>query len=455
MNNDQIKMLVATIQKLHTRDAKKNIQKILDKTHVADIAAVLEHFSSDDGFELYQMVESIEDRSEILSHLSEENQKELMSRISKIEAMQVVTLMETDDAADLLGSLTNEQSQEILDSMVQEDSEEVADLMAYPEDSAGGIMNTEFLALNQNINVQEAIQIIQTEDEESPVAFYVYVISDNNQLVGVMSLKQLLLSRPGEKLKDLMTAEVITVSLGTDQEDVAKTVERYDFLSMPVTDSNNRLVGVITVDDVIDVIREEAEEDLMSMGQAGMGHDVSVKEHFFARSPWLFLSLLNGVICSILIYLFGAKSESGADVLLVWSFASFLPILYSVGTTLGSQVTTVMVAAIRAGKFDHEISSDYLKKEFLLSMGFSLILSLFVFFVGGSHYGWYLSGMFGVVIFIQVLVSALLGVSIPLLMKKFDLDPTSASSPIFVTMSQVFGVSLLFVFYNCYVSLGI
>lgn len=450
MNEEQSKMLVATIQKLHSRNAYQNIEKIFEKTHVADIAEVLENFSTEESKELFKLLDSVDKRAEVLAHLPEERQKEILAQLPKVEVLQLVSLLEVDDAADLLGALPDEEAQEILDSMAKETSEEVADLMAYPEDSAGGIMSTDFLAINQDLSVADAIQIMQTEDDELPVAFYIYVVNDNDNLVGVMSLKQLLLSRPHERLKDLMHPEVITVSLSTDQEEVAGLVEKYDFLSMPVTDGLNKLVGVVTVDDVIDVIREEAEEDMMSMGQAGVDHDVPFKDHFLARIPWLLLSMVNGLVCYVLIYLLGADHGDPADTLKIWQFASFLPVLLGVGTTIGNQVTTVMAGAIRAGKVDVGLPTEYLQKEFFLASSFSLIFFLLVTGITGSLLGWTLGGYLGVSIAFQIIISFVLAVLIPILLKKFDVDSTSSSGPIVSIFSQILGVTVLFLLFQTF-----
>ncbi|MCB0422586.1 MAG: magnesium transporter [Bdellovibrionales bacterium] len=452
MNEEQSKMLVATIHKLFSRNALQNIGKIFEKTHAADIAAVLDFFSIEEAKELFQLIESQEKKSEILAHLSEERQQGMLSDLKQDEVLELVSLLEVDDAADLLGALPEEEAQTILNSMVKEVSEEVADLMAYPEDSAGGIMSTDFLALNQDLTVAEATKIIQTEDDDLPITFYIYVVNDNNNLVGVMSLKQLLLSRPHDKLKDLMHPEVITVSLSTDQEEVAKIVEKYDFLSMPVTDGLNKLVGVITVDDVIDVIREEAEEDLMSLGQAGMEHDVAFKVHFIARLPWLLLSLLNGLVCYALIYFLGVGEQDSSATLAVWQFAGFLPILLGVGMTIGNQVTTIMSGAIRAGKVDVGLPLEYLKKELLLAFSFSVLFFLVVVLLWGALFSWDLGLYLSSALVIQVWLSFVLAVVVPIFLKKVDFDPTSASSPIFSIFSQALGVSTLFLLFQEYMT---
>jgi len=211
--DEPTKMLVATVKKLYSRGARQNIQKILIKTHEADVAALIEGCGLDIGFEIFKLEPSIEKRAGILSRLDKELQSEFFYVLTRVEVLQLLSLMDSDDKADFLGDLTEEESQEILNSMVKKESEEVAELMGYPEDSAGGIMNSDFLVLNQNQTVQQSIEALQDAEDESYSTFYIYVINENGHLVGVVSLKQLLLSKKSEVLKTLMISEVISVDM--------------------------------------------------------------------------------------------------------------------------------------------------------------------------------------------------------------------------------------------------
>ena len=212
--------------------------------------------------------------------------------------------------------------------------------------------------------MNEAVKEIQNEEDDIGVAFYIYVINDNEQLVGVVSLKQLLLSKKSERLKSLMTTDVITVSVDMKQEKVAKVVEHYDFLSVPVVDQGNVLVGVVTVDDILDVIREEAEENLLAMGQAGLGIDASTFERLRARLGWLILSFIGGLMCFGIVYLFGFFGHKEKVMSFMWVIAAFIPLLLSIGATIGSQAATVTVGALRSGKLESKNLVNHLNKEF-------------------------------------------------------------------------------------------
>ncbi len=444
MIDERTRVMVATITKLHHRGAVKNIQKILRKTHEADVAALLGGLSVDIRVEIFMLETSLQRRAEILSYLKEAEQTELISILPKKEVLTIVSLMDKDDAADLLGHLPEQDSREILSQMHEEHSEEVADLLAFPEDSAGGLMSSEFIALNQNLTIGEAIESFQKIGDEDRVTFYLYAVNDNGQLVGVMSLKQLLISKKTETLKSVMFTDVISANVTTHQEEVAKIVERYDFLSLPVVDGNNMLVGVITVDDVIDVIREEAAEDLLAMGRAGWGVDVSTFEHFKARFPWVLLAFFGGVLCFSIVYLF---RDSGLDPMLsvdLWLIAAFLPLILSLGATTGSQAATVAVGAIRAGQFDQKKLRGHLKKEFQLSLLFALIFGISVLLIGSfwtNAQG--LQVAMSLALSLQIILAMAIGSTTPILMHRFGWDPTIGSVPFFTTLADLSAVSIL------------
>ncbi|MCB0356753.1 MAG: magnesium transporter, partial [Bdellovibrionales bacterium] len=410
MIEERAKMLVATIKKLYHRDAKHNIQRIFVKTHEADIAAILENFEPGERFDLFRMEPSLEKQSKILSHLKPEIQKEILSCLSNQEVLRLVDLMDSDDTADLLGQLPNEEANVILSSMKKEDSDDVADLMGYPEDSAGGIMSSDFLSINQKLTVSEAIKLIQEEDEEIGVAFYIYVVNDNGQLVGVLSLKTLLLSKKNEILKDLMFTDVISVTVDTDQEKVAKVVEHYDFLSVPVVDQTNRLVGLITVDDIIDVIREEAEESILAMGQAGLGVDASTYDRLKARFSWLLLSLVGGILCFAIVYFFTFWGTAIQNETIQWVVAAFIPLLLSIGATIGSQASTVTVGALRAGHLEWHTIKNHLFKELKLAFIFMIFFGALIYILAEILLAnYHVSFILALSISLQVLISMILG----------------------------------------------
>tara|TARA_B100000749_G_C18450166_1_gene476179 strand:- start:11598 stop:12950 length:1353 start_codon:yes stop_codon:yes gene_type:complete len=442
MIEDRTKLLAQTIQKLHHRGARLNIQKVFLKTHTADIAEALQTFEGEDLIALFKMVVSIEDRAQIISYFEEEKQAELVSLLQEEELIQLARLMESDDLADLLGRLDDEISNTVLQSLDSQDSEDVADLMGYPEDSAGGLMSSDYLALDKSMTVEQTIQAIQAEQDSNIILFYIYVVNDNDQLIGVLSLKQLLLSHTKQTLGEVMFPDVLSVNVETDSEEVAKTVERYDFLSMPVVDESNKLVGVITVDDVIDVIREEAEEDLMTMGQAGLDSGASVFEHFKARCPWLVFSYIGGILCYGIIwnYVSGPLSDGGA----LWVLTAMIPLILTIGATSGSQAATTTITAIRLGSVDNKEILELLSKEFKLSLMFALIFAVVTFGFGHYAFGGDSLAILSLSIALQIVISMLIGAGTPALISRLGVNPMIASVPIFTVLADVSAMIILF-----------
>ena len=445
MIDDHSKLLSSTLLKLHHRGAKQNVQRILVKTHEADIAEVLKGFTPADRLAIFQLEPSLEKRASILSYFDSDIQSQLVQELQTPLVTKLVSRMDSDDAADLLGALDQDVSQKILDSMVKEESEEVVDLMAYPEDSAGGMMSSDFFAANQTLTVADTIKQIQVEQDDNMVLFYLYVHNDNDQLVGVLNLKQLLLSRPNDTLKELMSSDVITVDVEETQQNVAKLVERYDFLSVPVVDSSNKLVGVITVDDVIDVIREEAEEDLLAMGRVWTDLGASLPEQLRQRLPWQFLTF--GASCGTfaLIYLLAQRIGTQLELGMSWIVLAFIPMILALGGTVGSQSVTMSVGALRAGKYDYTQFGTYLKRELQLSIVCGLVFSSLVWLMGEMIFPQFRHSVnLGLALYAQVVFASIIGSFIPVGLTRTGFDPTVASVPLFTAIADVSAILVLF-----------
>jgi magnesium transporter len=447
--NERTQLLSTTIQKLLHRGAMANIQRILSKTHSADVAAVLQSFTEEEAYSIFKLEPSAETRAEILSYLENDLQKNFVERLSNDEASELVNLMDSDDAADLLSQLPAEETKTILEGFEKEDSSEVVDLMTYPEDSAGGIMSSDYAEFTEEITVEQVINSLQSEEMENKITFYIYVLNSTGHLVGVVSLKQLLLSKKTSTLKQLMHPSVISVKVDTDQEQVAQTVERYDFLSIPVVDDNNKLVGVITVDDVIDVIREEAAQDLLAMGQAGWGLDMSLYEHFIARLPWQLVAFLAGSICFFMISAYGGRYSPDFSLNSVWALTAYIPLLLAIGAMVGNQSATVMVGALQTNHFIGGRIRSHLLRELILGIFFSAFFGLSVYFIGTwlvSSADWQMK--FALAMAVQVLTAICLGSILPLIISKLKIEPTVATVPTLTALADIAAIAILFgVFY--------
>lgn len=442
--DNRTKMLATTITKLYRRGAERNIRTIVNKTHNADVASVLEILDTEGRISVFQLIPDPERQADILSHMSKNTQLEIAHVLEVSKLQQLLSKMDSDDAADFLGHLPEEMSQSILSGLKTDELQDVEELMAYPEDSAGGLMGSEYLTMREGFTVSEAIKEIQSIDEDL-ISFYIYVVNDSERLVGVLSLKQLLLSRPNESLNNIMSMDVISVDVTTDQNEVAKTVEKYDFLSLPVVDESKNLVGVITVDDVIDVIREEAEEDFHAMGMGGAPLDESTWIHIKARMPWLFLAALGGSVGYFILW--RTLKPFNIEVVLHNSIA-LLPLMFLIISTLSSQTVTMLVSFLRTHSATTKKSWKDLKKEFsvgiILAFSFSIIfviVALALRTVVSVPLG--LGGLLGLQMFGAMLIS----VSIPLFIGRLNFDPIVAAPSVSMILSNIYAIGILVVYH--------
>jgi magnesium transporter len=442
MIENRVKILISSVRKLLVREAWKNLEHILDQTHTADIAAIFDYLDHAERMALFRLNIKTEDKAEILSYLKPETQIELIEAIDSKQAHSLVSLMDSDDAADLLSKLPEELSTQILNSMQNEDKEEVTDLMRYPEDTAGGLMRPDMLALTQELTVKQAIEKIQYHEEDILTPFYLYVVDEADTLVGVVSLKTLLLSKPDEVLRSIMVTDVIRVRTDTEQEEVAKNVERYDFLSLPVVNDTNKLVGVITVDDVIDVIRAEAQEDFMAMGQAGNFADFSALSNIKARLPWLVLIFLGGLACYALVYYALPWSTERS----LWvQFAALAPMFLSLAGTAGHQAATVSVGFVQSEQMDWKRTWQSFWREIKISVFVSLLFgSMLLALMYLADAQLLVAGAFAVALALQIGLSIVLGNLIPLAQSKMGIDPTVATVSLLSILSDISSVLVLF-----------
>ncbi len=443
MIDNRTRILIASIRKLSRREAWKNIQRILGRAHTADIAAVIEGLDSEERAMVLKLENAIGRRAEIFSFLPRRIQIELLAHFQKTEIASLVGMMSSDDAADLLRDLQEDVSKEILNSMVKEDKEEVVNLLRYPEDTAGALMSSDMLALKESLMVSEAIVAIQNEDPDSLIAFYVYVVDESGKLVGVVSLKELILSKPHQLLKEQMSTDVISVRVETTPQEVARVVERYDFLAVPVVDETHTLVGVITVNDVIDVIREEAQEDILALGQVTRSEveDFSLVGAIKARLPSLMVNFLGGSFCFLIIY-YVLRSQVP---LTVTAIVAMTPLILAVSETIGNQSSALAMGALRSGRIDLFQMGSHMFEEvevnLILGAAFGSLMTVIILFVTGSGAT---SISLGLILFLQLLLAATLGNLIPILLSKMQVDPAARTISVLTVVSNILSILFLY-----------
>jgi magnesium transporter len=409
---------------------------LLEKSHPADIAQVLDLLREADRKAVFDLIRSHEDRAEVFCLLQFAARADLLAGLEPDNAGRILRHMSADDAAEILRQIPREHADEILTAM-GEQAEQVERLLGYLADTAGAIMSPEYFALLENLTVKEAIERIQLHGE-AEASFYVYVVDERNYLVGVLSLRQLIMQPPYTQLRDCMVADPIRVTTDTDQEEVAQMVARYDLLAVPVVDTSSRLVGVVTVDDVIDVMREEATEDILKMAGTTVEEVTSpgVWRGAWIRFPWLAASFIGGFGGIALLSRFEATLSSTVQI------AFFIPIILGMGGNVASQCSMVVVRGIATGRLEigsigriigHEVGTSV-----LLAVTFAVGLGACAALLG---YGPpMLPVVVGLGMFTSMIIAATLGALLPLLLSRMGFDPAVASGPFVTTSTDVIGI---------------
>lgn len=442
MLGDRTTILIETIRRLLRRRATGNLRKIVNKSHAADLSVVFRQVSSQEQLTLFNMISDLATKGTLLSELDEDDARRIMETLTTDQVVQILKTMPSDDVADLIGRMPPEVADPILQKMSREDSLEVEGLLGYGDETAGGIMNPDFVAVKEDSTAREIIESLQKEYLDVEMPFYLYVVDDNERLVGVSSLRQLVVVPPDRPIKDFMSRDIMSVRTDMDQEEVARMVARYDILAVPVVDEDNRLVGIVTVDDVIDILREEATEDFLKM--AGVGEEFvetqSVKTSVRIRLPWLFASCLGGIVASFVVAHF-SKSLSAMPYI-----AAFIPVIAGMGGNVGTQSCTIVVRGIATGRIHVTDLWSIVGKEMVVGA----ILGLFYGLVVGSvahvtqnHLA--LALAVGLAVVSSMSVAALVGSLFPLLFAKMNIDPAVATGPFVTTTIDVVGVLFYFV----------
>ena len=444
----QMQKNAETVKRLIRREAYSNLSKILKKTHPADIAYFYRFFTPQERAKLFSLLqEDIDKTAEVLANMEFIDVAQLLETIQPEKITKILQKMPPDDRVDVIGNLSEKISDAVMQLMKATETAEVEDLLGYDENTAGGIMNTEYLALNEELSTKEAIDVLHRSPDVE-MFFYLYVVDDRNHLVGVISLRQLIVKPGNTKLESIMETEVISVHTNTDQEEVAQQVARYNILAIPVVTDDNKLVGVVSVDDTIDVLRDEATEDFLKM--AGTGTEEIIEQSVFSslkvRSPWLLASLAGGLIAANVIHSFESLLE---QIILL---SAFLPVIIGMGGNVGIQSTTLMVRGLATGRIDIKHIGKVLVKEikvgFALGLCYGILLSVLALILANvglltsdSNIGIPLIGLIvGLGIFSSMFIATTVGTFIPLFFAKLKIDPALASGPFVTTAIDILGV---------------
>lgn len=413
---------------------------LLEKLHPADIADIIEHSPVEDQPQIFEIL-SDELKADVLSEMADATGAELIEDLSAKEISDIVDEMAPDDAADLLGELEEKKSEEVLQLMEKEDSEEVRELLSYDEDTAGGIMNTEFVALRGTQTAQQAIQLISEMDTDEPI-YSAYVLNADEQLIGHVNLWTLLKKENQQKhLSELAEKVPFAAKTSTDQEEAAQMMSKYDLTSLPVLDEQQRMIGRITIDDVVDVLQEEASEDIFKLaGSTGEELEYSSPlQASRARLPWLLVTLVSGFVTSMILKLFMQR----ISMMEVLSLSFFVPIVMGMGGNTGIQSSTLMIRGLAIGSFDEKKLYRLLLRELATGIMMGIICGGVIggwarFVIGGSVTAFppaFLAFAVGLALFSAMMFAAVFGAFVPLVLSRCKIDPAVASGP-FVSASN-------------------
>lgn len=411
----------------------------LKEMHPSDIA---ENLEDRELGEIRKLLREFTDEqvAEILTELPQEIQTDLMENMRLDRVSEIIPEMYSDDAADALGQVSPERLQDIMDTLPEEDVEEITDLLEYPADTAGGIMRKEVNAVLTQMSLSEAREAVRRdEDQDQDNAIYIYVVDENERLQGVLKLRDLLFRDLRLKVADVMITDVRSVSVNADQEEIANIFQKYNYLALPVVDDFGKLVGLVTSDDVIDVIQEEATEDMQRM--VGLSGEEMVTTPWPRsvrnRLPWLIVNLGTAFLAGWVVSLF-------EDTLVKYAMlAAFLPIVGGMGGNAGAQTLTIVVRSLALGEIENNEWRRVLVKEVITGVVIGITIGLVVGFVSWLWKGSVIVGaVVCLAMLLNMIAAALAGVMVPIGLRAVKVDPALASSIMVTTVTDVVGFFL-------------
>lgn len=433
---EEIKELLANKQ--YTR-----LRQMLEELNEADIASFLEELEEEEMLKVFRILPK-DLAADVFSYLEVENQQFIITSLSDKDAALIVDNLMADDAADLMEEMPANIVKKILANASADTRRDVNHLLRYPEDSAGSIMTVEYVDLKETLTVAEAIAKIRKVGVDSETINICYVLDNRRKLVGTVTLRYLLLSQPDEIIGDMMHENVISINTMMDQEEVAKQFQKYDFTAMPVVDNENRLVGIITVDDIVDIMEEEATEDIEKMA-AIVPNDKSytktgIFETFKKRIPWLLLLMVSATFTGKIIEHF--ESSLKAYFLLV----AFIPMIMDTGGNAGGQSNVTIIRGLSLNEIEFSDLPIIIWKEIRVALlcGVTLAVVNFAKMVWIDGAGVALALVIGITLIVTVAIAKVVGCTLPMLAQKMGFDPAVMASPFITTI--VDAISLLIYF---------
>ncbi|MDA9774984.1 magnesium transporter [Algibacter sp.] len=433
--------LIEQVELFIEKQNDKELHKLLDDFHYADIAEILDELNLEQAVYVIKLLDS-ERTSDILMELDEDNREKVLKNLSAKEIAEEVEELDTDDAADIIAELPEDRQQAVIAQIEDEEHKaEITELLAYDEDTAGGLMAKELVKVYETWTVAGCMRRIRGQAEEVTRVHSIYVVNKEEKLIGRLSLKDLIVAKSEQKISDLVKVNVDYVNVHDDVEEVAKVMAKYDLEAIPVVDKNQILLGRITIDDIVDVLREEADKDYqMAAGITGdVEADDSILELTRARLPWLFLGLVGGIGAFLIMEGFEGLFTGKAVILFF-----FTPLIAAMAGNVGVQSSAIIVQGLANDDVRGSVNSRLIKEMLLAALnGFILAIFLFLFI-------WAFKGELNTALAISVslvaviIVAGLIGTFVPLFLNKRGIDPAIATGPFITTSNDILGILLYF-----------
>ena len=434
------KELLVQIEQLIQNKNDSELELLLNDLHHADIAEIFDELDIDEATYIFKVLDS-EKTAEILLELEDDVREKILKNLSAKEIAEELDEMDTDDAADIIGELSESKKEEVISELEDvEHAKDIVELLRYDEDKAGGLMAKELVKVNENWTVLTCIKEMRTQAENVTRVHSIYVVDDENRLKGRLSLKDLLTTSSRTHIKEVYIPKVNSVKVNTPNVEVALIMQKYDLEAIPVIDEMGRLVGRITVDDIIDVIKDEADKDYQMA--AGISQDIEASDSFFqmtkARLPWLMMGMIIELIAA---YFLEGNQETFKKYT---SLILFMPLLSATAGNIGVQASAIVVQGLANGSLK-DFSKNYITKELAVAMISGTTIALFVLIYHSLLYGQYQVGLaISISLIIVILFAATLGTLVPLFLHKNKIDPAIATGPFITTTNDVFGIIIYF-----------
>jgi magnesium transporter len=428
---DALDLLTRQISEGHLEEAAASLASL----HAADVADLLEEIEPDEASAVFNLLDT-QRAAEVLEQMSERARQDLLEILSTPRVAAVIQEMVSDDAADVLGELTPERADQALALLSKQDRDEVRPLLEYDEDSAGGIMAAEVVSVRDDALSAEAIESVREQADEVGDLHYVFVTDRDGRLVGVLDLKSLLLARPGMPVRAVMEGDVVSVTPDTDQEEVANLARKYDLMAVPVVDHQGKLVGRITIDDLVDVMAEEASEDISRMAgthpeEIGQESVLRISRH---RLPWLVTGLLGGIASAAVLSHFEASLQS------VIALAFFVPVVTAMAGNVAIQSSAITVRGLATGEIGVYEAWTTVVRELRVAVLNGLVCGILAATVAGLWRGPAIGMVVGSAMLTVVLVATSVGTTVPMVLKKLGVDPALATGPFVTTSNDIIGI---------------